>query len=282
MTLPAPSLDLFHRNSPSVVLKVKSNSKAVRFLSLASILALAISGVVLMFARSTVEYPLMHFVNLVSRRCPFVDYQLCFLTRFNLSSGMAFMALIWYAWFRSTEPDCRARILVSTSGAAFSGMLSRFLQLALPSHLRPLHTPELAFLTPAGLDPDTLNRWNSFPSDHAAVLFGLATVIFLTRPKLGYFVFAWALFLNVIRIYLGMHFPTDIIGGGALGVLTVSLLQGIPSRALGHGLLSFEKSAAPIFYAIAFFVSLQIATLFEEPRNLADAEVQMAKTLLQR
>jgi membrane-associated phospholipid phosphatase len=237
---------------------------------------------VLVFARSTLEYPLMHFINLFARRCSFLDYQLGFLSRFNWSSGIIFMCLIWYAWFRSTEPDYRARILVGTFGAAFSGILSRLLQLTLPSHLRPLHTPGLAFLAPAGLDPDTLNHWNSFPSDHAAVLFGLATVIYLARPKLGYLALLWALLINLTRIYLGLHFPTDIVSGAAVGVFTVSLLQSYASRTVGLRLLSFEKSSISIFYAVAFFLSLQIGTLFEDVRSFAESEVQAARTLLHR
>jgi membrane-associated phospholipid phosphatase len=281
MTPPVLSLDLIHRN-PRLVIKPKSNDKTIRTLSLVSLLTLVTSVVGLTCARSTLEYPVMRFLNLLSRGCPLVDYQLCFLSRFNLSSGIAFMSVIWYAWFRSTKPDYRTRILVGTCGAALSGILSRLLQLTLPSHLRPLHTPELAFVLPAGLDPNSLNHWNSFPSDHAALLFGLATVIFLAKPRFGYLAFAWALILSMTRVYLGLHFPTDILGGGAVGVLTVSLLQGPTFRALGLRLLFFEQSATSIFYAIAFFLTLQIGTLFEEPRNLADSEVQMAKTLLHR
>jgi membrane-associated phospholipid phosphatase len=282
MTLPATSLDLLNRNSRPVPM-LKLDCKDARVLSIASFLTLAISGMVLIFARTTLEYPIIHFVNLFSRRCAFVDYQLSLLSQCHLSSGIAFLSLIWYAWFRSKEPDYRARILIGTSGAALSGIFSRVLQLTLPSHLRPLHTPELAFLPPAGLDPDTLNHWNSFPSDHAAVLFGFATVIFFAMPKLGYFAFAWALVLNVTRVYLGLHFPTDISAGGAMGVLTVSLLlQQRICCALGYRLLSFERSAAPLFYAAAFLLSFQIGTLLDEVRSLASHEAHMVKAFLHR
>ena|ERR1700730_18827934 len=38
------------------------------------------------------------------------------------------------------------------------------------------------------------------------------------RPSLGVFAFFWAVITSSARIYLGYHYPTDILGGAALGI----------------------------------------------------------------
>jgi undecaprenyl-diphosphatase len=137
----------------------------------------------------------------------------------------------------------------------------------MPTHLRPLHDPKLNFLPPEGVTPDSLNHWNSFPSDHAAVFFGLVAMIFFSHAKLGYLAFVWTAIVSVGRIYLGLHYPTDTLAGAALGIFGVSTLQG-RFHLFGSWLLSFEKRAGPAFYMVAFFVSYQIATLFDDLREL--------------
>lgn len=60
-----------------------------------------------------------------------------------------------------------------------------------------------------------------FVSSHAANFFGVATFLFLvlnkrlTKPP--YWIFIWAGLISYTRIYLGVHYPADIIGGGLLG-----------------------------------------------------------------
>jgi len=61
-----------------------------------------------------------------------------------------------------------------------------------------------------------------FASSHAANTFGLATFIFfLFKPIYRYtgFLFAWAFVVSYSRIYLGVHYPLDILVGGIIGVL---------------------------------------------------------------
>ncbi|MDD3200503.1 MAG: phosphatase PAP2 family protein [Bacteroidales bacterium] len=60
-----------------------------------------------------------------------------------------------------------------------------------------------------------------FVSGHAAntFCFALLTSIFVGKPAFSYSIFAWATLVSYSRIYVGKHFPADIIGGILLGLL---------------------------------------------------------------
>lgn len=61
-----------------------------------------------------------------------------------------------------------------------------------------------------------------FASGHAANTFGTATFFFLllrTRYKWITYLFVWALVMTYTRIYLGVHYPGDILVGGTIGIL---------------------------------------------------------------
>lgn len=69
-----------------------------------------------------------------------------------------------------------------------------------------------------GHKPET----SSFPSGHALTAFAIATVICLYNRNnkiLFWLAILFASFVAYSRIYLGVHFPTDILGGAALGSL---------------------------------------------------------------
>ncbi|WP_288049692.1 phosphatase PAP2 family protein [Nocardia sp.] len=83
-----------------------------------------------------------------------------------------------------------------------------------------IHRPRPAIVMPDPVLRDVPTAGLSFPSGHAIILFGMATLLspYLTRAWRGA-VFAFAALAAVARVYLGAHAPLDVIGGGAAGVL---------------------------------------------------------------
>jgi undecaprenyl-diphosphatase len=71
---------------------------------------------------------------------------------------------------------------------------------------------------------------HSFPSGHAATSFACATVLSHYAPRLRVPFFVLATLIAFSRIYNGMHYPTDVLAGAVLGVLTALLLLAVARR----------------------------------------------------
>lgn len=59
----------------------------------------------------------------------------------------------------------------------------------------------------------------SFPSNHALNNFAAATFYSRLYPKLKWILFIIASLIAISRVYLGLHYPSDILGGAILGIL---------------------------------------------------------------
>jgi len=64
-----------------------------------------------------------------------------------------------------------------------------------------------------------LDRY-SFPSGHTTAVFAIATTVSLYMPVLAIFILPLALLVGLSRIYLGVHYPSDVIVGMAIAVAT--------------------------------------------------------------
>ncbi len=71
----------------------------------------------------------------------------------------------------------------------------------------------------------------SFPSGHAAASFGAAAVILYSDGKLGVAALVLAALIAFSRLYLYVHYPSDVLAGAALGVLMAGLAISLVNRA---------------------------------------------------
>ena len=103
--------------------------------------------------------------------------------------------------------------------------------------LRPCHAPELAGLLHL---PDGCGGQFGFLSSHTANSVALAVFLALVLPgsrfrglKIG--VALWAMLLSYSRIYLGAHYPSDVLGGALVGALLAWGAAQLFRRGSGRG-----------------------------------------------
>jgi membrane-associated phospholipid phosphatase len=252
------------------MLKLEKLGRGRLFVCIVSLAALLISGASVLFAPDSLDRAITWALNPLTRQSYLFDAACHAISDNTIFSGMIFVAFLWYGWFSSPDVDDRHKMFSGTIASAIASLLSRMTQLLFPNRARPFQDASLHLKLPFTVKLDSLRHVaSSFPSDHAALYFALAATVYSVNRKLGYYALGLAVLLDAARLYLGFHYLSDMIGGAALGVLCVCVIQNLRIASLTKRVLAICQAPSPAFYAVAFCVTYSIATMFYDVRLLA-------------
>ncbi|GEM_PF-146184 len=114
----------------------------------------------------------------------------------------------------------------------------------------------------------------SFPSSHSANSFAIVTVFGWFYPKTTFILIPVALLVALSRVYGGVHYPSDVLGGAALGVTcaaTVLLISGALRAKWGDSKAG-GKVVGDEGYFILYNLFAPLALLYYIPRLMKDRE----------
>jgi undecaprenyl-diphosphatase len=227
---------------------------------------------------------IVSFLNSFARRSWAFDTFMSVVLENDLIKAGVITALLWWVWFQTgdREDEHREFVLSGIIACVLAIAAARILALTLPFRERPLHNLALHFHIPYGVNENALIRWSSFPSDHAVLFFALATSIFFVSRRLGILAFFHAFFVICLtRVYLGFHYPTDILAGALLGIGIASLSRITAVRkTIAQPGMRWLHGHPSSFYASFFLLTSQISVLFDPLRHLVRFAFLAVKTVL--
>ncbi|MFE7959839.1 MULTISPECIES: phosphatase PAP2 family protein [unclassified Streptomyces] len=84
----------------------------------------------------------------------------------------------------------------------------------------------------------------SFVSDHATLTMAMGVALFVANRRFGLVGIGLALLEGFCRVYMGVHYPTDVVGGFALGTAVALLLSPLAGALLTPLAKAVERSKA--------------------------------------
>lgn len=227
------------------------------------------------------DQSIIHFINSFARRSWAADATIVTISRNVFLVGGVLMVLFWWAWLEYGKEDAEKRDLLAANLGltAFGVVVARALALSVPYRERPCHNPLLHFQLPYTADPGLLIHWSSFPSDHALVSFCLATGLWIVSRRLGFWALIYAALISFPRIYIGAHYPTDILAGAGLGVVIAYMSKLAPVRKTARVALDYLNRRPAYLYTLLFAVTFETGEMYESLRRMAVLAVKSAMRL---
>ncbi|NQT32113.1 MAG: phosphatase PAP2 family protein [Candidatus Omnitrophica bacterium] len=175
-----------------------------------------------------IENTIFYSVNKISSS-PLLDSVMPVITELGSGRFIFILSLVMLAFRRK---EIRQSGFILMAGLALASNVSYILK-DLVGRPRPfLVMPDANILLPGG--------GFSFPSSHASIAFA-AAVILTGYFKRWYLFYPLAILVALSRVYLGVHFPMDVLAGACIGTISGFVILYIGNDLVGYN-VSGERS----------------------------------------
>ncbi len=172
------------------------------------------------------DHIIFYNINGLAGKYPTLDYFGIFFAKY-LIWLMVFIILVWWFSLQRTRPsgnwpyEGKKKWLIFGQILVGVGLVVLINQLLSLIHFRERPFINLDVLNLLGIP---LSQ-KSFPSDHAAISFAMALAIIFYNKKLGWFLLVSAILVSFGRIFVGVHYPLDVLGGFVIAALTILFIN---------------------------------------------------------
>jgi len=170
------------------------------------------------------DYFIFQQINQFAGRWPIIDAIAIFIATKLEYLLLACLVFYFIKDYRKYTP-----IIIKAIGAA---IVSRFVIVEVVRQLyyrpRPFLVHNVNLLVRYGNEP-------SFPSGHASFYFAIATVVYMYNKKTGIAFFAASFFIVLARVFVGIHWPSDILAGAIIGIIVGYLAARLNREAFSFG-----------------------------------------------
>ena len=173
-----------------------------------------------------IDLAILKFVNLTLASAP-LDLVFVYICDFDIwrwPLALVAIALLWKG-----GPRGRWMVLLAVVTALIVDPTIYRIIKPLVGRLRPCHDPALDWVRVI----DGCGGRYGFPSSHAANMFGLAVVFGAFYRSTRYYIYPLAALVAIGRVYLGVHYPSDVLAGAIYGA------------AVGYAVILIAKKIRP-------------------------------------
>ena len=177
----------------------------------------------LAFDGANPDVSLLYDINGLAKDAPsWLDRAMAFVGEYGILLGLVLVVL--WCWWSVRRGEDRQSAVASVAGIVWAPLAAGIAVLVnIP--IRGFVERPRPFLDHKGLEVLAAGKTDfSFVSDHATLAMALATGLFVANRKFGLVALGLALLEGFCRVYMGVHYPTDVVGGFALGTAVALLL----------------------------------------------------------
>lgn len=216
---------------------------------------------------SNPDIDLLYDINGLTKSTPdWLDRAIGFVGEYGLLIALVVLVLwCWASVRRRPEPEVSVAGLVWAPLAAGIAVLINIPIRGFVERPRP-------FVDHTGLELLVDGKSDfSFVSDHATLAMALGVGLFVANRKFGLIGIALALVEGFCRVFMGVHYPTDVVGGFALGTATTLLLAPLAMALLTPVVTAVSRSRAGFLVRARRVPLPHPAVDLPEPRPADDA-----------